>query len=70
MEGSDFEYVVRCAVSFCGDCDTLTCIAVRIAEAFYGVPENYKNETLSRIEPDMRQVYESFRKFMEIMEFE
>ncbi len=43
-----------------GDCDTLTCIAAGIAEAFYGIPENYKEETLSRIEVDMRQVYEQF----------
>ncbi len=59
-EGTDFEDVVRCAVSLGGDCDTLTCIAAGIAEAFYGVPDNYKEEALSRIEPDMRQVYERF----------
>ena len=26
----------------------------------YGVPDNYKEEALSRIESDMRQVYEHF----------
>lgn len=62
LEGTDFEDVVRCAVSLGGDCDTLTCIAAGIAEAFYGVPDNYKEEALSRIEPDMRQVYEKFIK--------
>ena len=62
LEGTDFEDVVRCAVSLGGDCDTLTCIAAGIAEAFYGVPDNYKDEALSRIEPDMRQVYERFMK--------
>ena len=60
MEGTDFEDVVRCAVSLGGDCDTLTCIATGIAEAFYSVPDFYKEEALSRIEPDMRQVYEQF----------
>lgn len=60
LEGTDFEDVVRCAVSLGGDCDTLTCIATGIAEAFYGVPDFYKEEALSRIEPDMRQVYEQF----------
>ena len=39
LEGTGFEDVVRCAVSLGGDCDTLTCIAAGIAEAFYGVPE-------------------------------
>ncbi len=60
IEGNDFEDVVRCAVSLGGDCDTLTCIAAGIAEAYYGVPDGFKEEALSRIEPDMRQVYEQF----------
>ena len=39
LEGTDFEDVIRTAVSLGGDCDTLTCIAGGVAEAFYGVPE-------------------------------
>ena len=62
LEGNDFEDVVRCAVSLGGDCDTLTCIAAGIAEAYYGVPEEYKKETLNRIEDDMREVYERFER--------
>ncbi len=62
LEGNDFEDVVRCAVSLGGDCDTLTCIAAGIAEAFYGVPEEYKAETLARLEIDMRDVYDRFRE--------
>ena len=38
LEGESFEDVIRVAVSLGGDCDTLTCIAGSIAEAFYGVP--------------------------------
>lgn len=60
LEGNDFEDVVRCAVSLGGDCDTLTCIASGIGEAYYGVPEEYKKETLNRMEQDMVQVYEAF----------
>ena len=60
LEGNDFEDVVRNAVSLGGDCDTLTCIASGIAEAYYGVPDEYKAETLSRMEEDMRGVYERF----------
>lgn len=60
LEGEDFEDVVRCAVSLGGDCDTLTCIASGIAEAFYGIPEEYKAEALNRIAYDMRAVYERF----------
>ena len=60
MEGSDFEDVIRTAVSLGGDCDTLTCIAGSIAEAYYGVPDELKEEGKTRIESDMRTVLESF----------
>ena len=42
LEGESFEDVIRTAVSLGGDCDTLTCIAGSMAEAFYGVPEELK----------------------------
>ncbi len=60
LEGNDFEDVVRCAVSLGGDCDTLTCIAAGIAEAFYGVPEEYRAEVRNRIEGDMIEVLNRF----------
>ena len=56
MEGEDFEDVIRTAVSLGGDCDTLTCIAGSMAEAFYGVPEDLKAECLARIPEDMAEV--------------
>ena len=62
LEGVDFEDVVRGAVSLSGDCDTLTCIAASMGEAFYGIPEEYKQETLKRIDSEMRAVYEEFLK--------
>lgn len=62
LEGNDFEDVVRNAVSLGGDCDTLTCIAAAIAEAAYGVPEEYRKEVLGRIEDDMRDVCERFER--------
>ena len=39
LEGKDFEDVIRTAVSLGGDCDTLTCIAGSVAEAFYSIPQ-------------------------------
>ena len=48
MEGNGFEDVIRTAVSLGGDCDTLTCIAGSIAEAYYGVPDKLKIECLNR----------------------
>ena len=60
LEGTDFEDVIRTAVSLGGDCDTLTCIAGSMAEAFYGVPEELKEECRKRITPEMRAVLELF----------
>ncbi len=62
LEGNDFEDVIRTAVSLGGDCDTLTCIAGSIAEAFYGVPIGMMAECQSRLEDDMMQVMDRFDK--------
>ena len=61
LEGTDFEDVIRTAVSLGGDCDTLTCISGSIAEAFYGVPEYLKEECERRLPEDMREVLTTFR---------
>ena len=39
LEGRDFEDVLRCAVSLCGDSDTLTAISCSIAGGMYGIPD-------------------------------
>ena len=61
-EGTDFEDVVRCAVSLGGDCDTLTCIAAGIAEAFYGIPEEIGKECKTLIPEDFLEVLERFHR--------
>ena len=60
LEGTDFEDVIRTAVSLGGDCDTLTCIAGSIAEAYYGVPEELKAECRKRLREDMLEVLDCF----------
>ena len=60
LEGSGFEDVIRTAVSLGGDCDTLTCIAGGIADAFYGVPEELKLECRKRLPRDMQAVLDRF----------
>ena len=60
LEGSDFEDVIRTAVSLGGDCDTLTCIAGSMAEAFYGVPQELKDECRKRLPADMLDVLDRF----------
>lgn len=64
LEGESFEDVIRTAVSLGGDCDTLTCIAGSIAEAFYGVPEELKAECRKRLPEDLLEV---LRRFDEIL---
>lgn len=60
LEGSDFEDVIRTAVSLGGDCDTLTCIAGSIAEAFYGIPDEMITECRNRLPKDMLTVLDRF----------
>ncbi len=68
LEGNDFEDVIRTAVSLGGDCDTLTCIAGSIAEAFYGVPEELKAECRKRLPEEMLDVLDRFIMKLQIPE--
>ena len=60
LEGESFEDVIRTAVSLGGDCDTLTCIAGSMAEAFYGVPEELKQECRLRLPQTLLTVMDHF----------
>lgn len=60
LEGESFEDVIRTAVSLGGDCDTLTAIAGSIAEGFYGVPENLKQECCNRLPVQLLEVLQRF----------
>ena len=60
LEGESFEDVIRTAVSLGGDCDTLTCIAGSIAEGFYGVPEDLKQECRNRLPEPLLEVLLKF----------
>jgi ADP-ribosylglycohydrolase len=64
LEGESFEDVIRTAVSLGSDCDTLTCIAGSIAEAFYGVPGELKAECRKRLPEDLREVLQIFEERM------
>ena len=59
-EGRNFEDVIRTAVSLGGDCDTLTCIAGSMAEAFYGVPEELKQVCRQYLPGDLLDVLVRF----------
>ena len=61
LESVSFEDALRNAVSLGGDSDTLACITGGIAEAFYGMPQELRDETLKRLPKDIREGYELFR---------
>lgn len=63
LEGTDFEDVIRTAVSLGGDSDTIACIAGAIAEGFYGVPEELKQECRRRLPPELLEILERFEAF-------
>lgn len=63
LEGSDFEDVIRTAVSLGGDCDTLACIAGSIAEAFYDISQFMFCECRHRLPKDMLAVLDRFGKY-------
>ena len=64
LEGTDFEDVIRTAVSLGGDCDTLTAIAGSIAEGFYEIPSELKEECLSRLPEDLLAILRRYDTFM------
>lgn len=53
LESTDFEDAIRTAVSLGGDSDTLAAITGSIAGAFYGVPDELKQECLLRLTPEL-----------------
>lgn len=62
LEGTDFEDVIRTAVSLGGDTDTLACIAGSVAEAFHGVPEELKTECRKRLREDLKRILDEFEE--------
>ncbi|MDO5145652.1 MAG: ADP-ribosylglycohydrolase family protein [Eubacteriales bacterium] len=62
LEGDSFEDVIRTAVSLGGDCDTLTAIAGSMAEGFYGVPRELKEECYHRLPEPLLAVLREFEK--------
>ena len=64
LEGESFEDVIRTAVSLGGDCDTLTCIAGSIAEAFYGVPDELKQACRERLPEDLLHVLDCVEEWL------
>ena len=65
FEGRDYEDVIRNCISIGGDSDTIAAIAGGIAEAYYGVPEEYQTKVRDYLTPDLLEIVDVFRaRFM------
>ena len=66
FESNSFEDAVRKAVSLGGDTDTIGAITGSIAEAYYGIPDNLKEQALSKLPDDfvlkLQQGYQKVKK--------
>lgn len=61
LEANNYEEVVRGAVSLGGDSDTIACMAGAIGEAFYGIPEEYKEVVLKHLDSDEKAILTAFQ---------
>ena len=62
LESTSFEDALRTAVSLGGDSDTLAAITGSIAEAFYGVPEELRQECRQRLTPELTEILVEWEK--------
>lgn len=61
-ESYSFEDAIRKAVAYGGDSDTLAAIVGGMAEALWGVPENFRAAALSYLPDEMKQVIHEFEQ--------
>jgi ADP-ribosylglycohydrolase len=60
LESEDFESAIRLAISLGGDSDTLAAITGSIAEAFYGIPLDIAEKSLTYLDDDMKNTIKEF----------
>ena len=62
LEGKDYEDVIRRAITLGGDSDTIACIAGGIAEAYYGMPDAFRDEVMQRLDDRQRMIVKKFQE--------
>ena len=62
LEGKDYEDTIRNCISIGGDSDTIAAIAGGIAEAFFGVPDEYKQKAAEILTPDLYAILAEFKE--------
>ena len=58
-----YEDVIRNCISIGGDSDTIAAIAGGIAEAYYGVPEEYIKKTRAILDDRLLEILDAFEKW-------
>ena len=62
LESTSFEDAIRNAISIGGDSDTLAAITGGIAEAYYGIPDDIKEQALSYLDERLLNIYNEFNE--------
>ena len=60
LEGESYEDVIRNCISIGGDSDTIAAIAGGIAEAYYGISEEYKQQLRPYLDPRLLAIVDRF----------
>jgi hypothetical protein len=60
LNGNDYEDVIRTAISYGGDTDTIGCMAGSIAAAFYGVPIELAEQAALYLPKDLLDIINEF----------
>lgn len=60
LESNSFEEAIRLAISIGGDSDTIAAITGSIAEAYYGVPDEFFDQTLPYLPKEMKDIIREF----------
>ena len=64
LESTDFEDAIRNAVSLGGDSDTLTAITGSIAEGYYGLSDEWKQECYDRLDDFLRPIVRRYEQMI------
>lgn len=62
FESTGFEDAIRNAVSIGGDSDTIAAICGSVAEAYYGIPEKLRKQTLMFLDERLLKILTDFEK--------
>lgn len=60
LSSESFEDAIRKAVKYGGDSDTIAAIVGSLAEAYYGIPEDFKQKAITYLPDDMKEVINKF----------